>query len=188
MTSQSALTGVCKAARSVSAAGAPQSGSLFETQGLAAHGGTLVAGTLGNAAATSYDLGADGGIAPVAGAGGCIAASSALDCAAGAGFAGGLSPIDLAFSPDGRFAYAAMMRPFDATAGGAILAFRVGDRPADGGGAGGGGNAGARRLTANVTPVWMKRRSRVILRRLRITRVPAGAAVEVRCAGRRCPF
>jgi DNA-binding beta-propeller fold protein YncE len=186
VTSQAALAGVCTPARSVSAADAPQAGSLFETQGVAAHGDVLVAGTLGNTAVTSYAIGVGGGLTPVAGPRGCIAAGRASSCTAGAGFAGGLAPVDLALSPDGRFAYAAMMRPFDALAGGGIMAFRVGGG-AGAGGAGGGSSA-IPRVTAKVRPVWRKRRSHVVLRRLRVVEVPPDASVEVRCAGRRCPF
>lgn len=184
VTSQAALTDVCARARRVSEAADFDSGSLFETQGVAAHGSTVVAGTLVNTAVTSYDVGAGGGIAPVGGPLGCVAPSSVLNCKAGAGFAGDLAPVDMAFGPDGRFVYAAMMRqPFNATANGGILVFRRsgGPEPADGG-------AGARRITARVRARWVRARARVILRRLRISKIPAGARVEVRCKGKRCPF
>lgn len=193
VTSQAPLTGACASGRRVSDASSFAGGSLFETQAIAAHGSTVVAGTLTNTAATAYDVGSDGGIAPVDGPLGCIAPSSALNCAAGAGFGGGMAPVDMAFSPDGRFVFAAMMRePFDAFANGAILVFRRPGGPeapgGSGGGGSGGGGSGAPRIRASVKPRWVKARSRVILRRLRIAHVPAGARVEVRCTGRRCPF
>jgi hypothetical protein len=43
-------------------------------------------------------------------------------------------------------------------------------------------------MPATVSAGWLVRRMNVRLRRLRVAKLPAGARVRVRCAGRRCPF
>jgi hypothetical protein len=44
------------------------------------------------------------------------------------------------------------------------------------------------RIRATVSPFWVEYRRYVKLTRLRVTGVPAGAKVQVRCHGRGCPF
>ena len=44
------------------------------------------------------------------------------------------------------------------------------------------------RILSPVRAFWVQYRRYVVLRRLRIAEIPAGAAVEVRCRGRGCPF
>ena len=56
---------------------------------------------------------------------------------------------------------------------------------------GGGGTPPApavERIASTVRPFWVEYRRYVVLRRLRISGIPAGAAVQVRCKGKRCPF
>jgi sugar lactone lactonase YvrE len=45
-----------------------------------------------------------------------------------------------------------------------------------------------RRINSTVRPFWVEYRNYVVLRRLRIARVPRGAKVQLRCSGRGCPF
>jgi DNA-binding beta-propeller fold protein YncE len=60
--------------------------------------------------------------------------------------------------------------------------------PAGGGGGGGGGPLPVERITSTVRPFWVEFRRYVVLQRLRISGIPAGAAVQLRCRGRGCPF
>jgi hypothetical protein len=45
-----------------------------------------------------------------------------------------------------------------------------------------------RAMPANVSARWLVRGTNPRLRRLRVAKLPAGARVRLRCAGRRCPF